>query len=275
MLLKDVLIDYSLLAQAIIYYKEMGFTQIEVPWIVREEHALATAPKGERGVGYVTDSGGYLVCSAEQGFIALLRNGSLEKEKLYFSVSPCFRNELSSEVSSKQFVKLELFAYTDDARGDLNILNRDLIASNIEEYAYRFFSSFTDVKIVSTDIGTDICHVDGLELGSYGFREIDGLFCIYGTGLALPRAQVVAKHGYHKAQISKAECGTVRKVIEEAFELIDAHSQDNRLMLLCELADMYGAIQKYLEKEHPSIKMEDLKALSDSTDRAFKTGRRS
>lgn len=80
--------------------------------------------------------------------------------------------------------------------------------------------------------------------------------------------------GYHLREIEKGELGEFSKIREEFEEAEDALGQDAKLMLLCELSDMLGAIEAYLEKHHPGTTLSDLKQMSDLTKRAFKTGRR-
>lgn len=80
--------------------------------------------------------------------------------------------------------------------------------------------------------------------------------------------------GYHIYNISKGILGEISKIQEEVDELRDAKAQSCKIMELVELSDLYGSIQCYLEKHHPSISMEDLAKMSEITKRAFKSGRR-
>jgi hypothetical protein len=80
--------------------------------------------------------------------------------------------------------------------------------------------------------------------------------------------------GYHLQEIPKAEYGTAGKVIEEAMELQDAFLQGVRVMELQELADLYGAIQGYLERRFPDFTMKDLAQMAEVTARAFQVGAR-
>ncbi len=83
-----------------------------------------------------------------------------------------------------------------------------------------------------------------------------------------------AEPGYHAKPIQRGSYGRVSKIIEEAEELKDAAEQGVKLMVHQELADLYGAIEGYLESEYPEITMQDLKEMSDVTKRAFATGER-
>lgn len=80
--------------------------------------------------------------------------------------------------------------------------------------------------------------------------------------------------GYHLREIKKGVLGESSKIAEELEELFDAEEQDAKLMALCELADLYGAINAYIDKHHPTITMADLAKMDALTRRAFKEGRR-
>lgn len=80
--------------------------------------------------------------------------------------------------------------------------------------------------------------------------------------------------GYHIAKITKGKFGDLSKLQEELDELKDCEVQDNKIMALVELSDLYGAIKGYLAKHIPSMTMEDLRIMSEATERAFKDGTR-
>ena len=79
--------------------------------------------------------------------------------------------------------------------------------------------------------------------------------------------------GYHIREIqTKGVFGLPSKIREELEELEDAIEQRNRIMTLCELADLYGAIEA-VAANHGAT-MEDLAIMSAATKRAFKDGTR-
>lgn len=84
-----------------------------------------------------------------------------------------------------------------------------------------------------------------------------------------------SKPGYHLTKIDKHRYGTIDKIQEELDELVDANRQCSKVMMLVELADLYGAIEGYLQERFPGMEMHDLKKFSDITKRAFKNGHRS
>jgi ATP phosphoribosyltransferase regulatory subunit HisZ len=76
--------------------------------------------------------------------------------------------------------------------------------------------------------------------------------------------------GYHLNKISKGIYGEASKIQEELDELNDALKQDNKILALVELSDIYGALEAVAEKYN--ITMDDLKKMSNATKRAFNKG---
>lgn len=77
---------------------------------------------------------------------------------------------------------------------------------------------------------------------------------------------------YHLEPIPKGVFGEVSKIEEELLELKDAIKQDNKIMIGCELSDLYGAVREYASKH--GLSMRDLEIMADATKRAFDTGHR-
>lgn len=77
---------------------------------------------------------------------------------------------------------------------------------------------------------------------------------------------------YHLESIPKGVFGEVSKIEEELLELKDAIEQDNKIMIGCELSDLYGAVREYANKY--GLSMRDLEIMADATKRAFDTGYR-
>lgn len=184
-----------MLATACKFYNNLGYQQIEVPWLVDEKAALTTSPDGTRGCAFVTDEGEYLLCSAEQGFLQMMGHRPLTMGQSYYSVSPCFRNETLDATHSRTFIKLELFAWFSlTKKREASIRSADFM-----ENARKLFIDHISVqtKIAPTADGFDLIDDNYLELGSYGFREADGFYWAYGTGLALPRMSIAKKTPVH------------------------------------------------------------------------------
>jgi Glu-tRNA(Gln) amidotransferase subunit E-like FAD-binding protein len=79
--------------------------------------------------------------------------------------------------------------------------------------------------------------------------------------------------GYHLRAIqTKGVYGEPSKIREELEELEEAFEQDNRILALVEMADIYGALEAVAERADTN--MAELKAMSDATRRAFRDGSR-
>ena len=78
--------------------------------------------------------------------------------------------------------------------------------------------------------------------------------------------------GYHQTKIKKGVLGSTSKIQEELDELIDAEKQGVKILIHCELADLYGALK--LVAENHGVTMEDLRRMSELTAQAFQEGER-
>lgn len=79
--------------------------------------------------------------------------------------------------------------------------------------------------------------------------------------------------GYHLRPIeTQGVYGRTSKIREELEELEESLEQDNRILALCELADLYGAVKGVAQALGAS--MEDLAKMSAATERAFLDGSR-
>lgn len=79
--------------------------------------------------------------------------------------------------------------------------------------------------------------------------------------------------GYHKRQITKGVVGEFSKIQEEVEELTDAIEQDDKVMQICELTDLIGAIESFSNNKF-NLTLEDLIKFSNKTKEAFKKGKR-
>lgn len=159
---------YTRVSKAIQHYQDKGYKWIDTPWYVNQEAFLATYPGTRPAVG-VCDLG-FLVGSAEQGFIQLMQRGDLLPGK-YVSAGPCFRFEdLDRPFHHPYFFKVELIV----------VGSRDY-----QEMLYDA-KEFLGGVIINTTEGLDL-QLGGLEIGSYGYRVVGDLVWAYGTGLAEPR----------------------------------------------------------------------------------------
>jgi phosphoribosyl-ATP pyrophosphohydrolase len=78
--------------------------------------------------------------------------------------------------------------------------------------------------------------------------------------------------GYHTVKIAKGELGKSSKIQEELDELLDAEKQNVKILIHCELADLYGALRAVAETH--GLTMKDLEQMIDLTAAAFREGER-
>ena len=78
--------------------------------------------------------------------------------------------------------------------------------------------------------------------------------------------------GYHVRKIEKGTLGEFSKIKEEFDELQDAVEQGDKVLTVCELTDLVGAIEEYAKKFNLSLV--DLVKFSNKTKEAFKEGKR-
>ena len=78
--------------------------------------------------------------------------------------------------------------------------------------------------------------------------------------------------GYHIKKIKRGKYGEVSKIQEELDELIDALEQNNKVMAMSELSDLYGAIDGYMQKHFPDFNMQHLAIMAEATTPAFDDG---
>ena len=171
-------IDWALVSRAIEYYKCSGFSYLEVPWLCSKT-AMSTCPNDKTPIlaAHPTLSLGYLAGSAEQSFMQMMLDGKLSAGK-YVAATPCFRDDDLDEFHFRHFFKVELIDFEPSHFNIYPLLHR----------AKCFMEQLTNkiITIEKTEIGADL-YCDGIELGSYGYREFQNFKWIYGTGLALPR----------------------------------------------------------------------------------------
>ena len=193
------MIDYRKIAEAVDYYRGLGYKYTEVPWIVSRGATSITKPDWCRNFEtYMGD----LVASGEQSFLEIRAH----LQGKYVCVTPCFRDEkVVDDFSRNWFMKVEL----------INVKPKypDLASKMIMMDAFGFYQKYGKVSIEMTDEGMDL-QMNGIEIGSYGFRSkkanyrgedfmigidwndpfTEGEFVwAYGTGCAEPRLSQAIK----------------------------------------------------------------------------------
>jgi seryl-tRNA synthetase len=191
------MINYQNLADSVEFYKERGYTSIEVPWTVTEYVDDITKP-ADRVHYQLMHNKKCLVASGEQGFLYLYLKDYLPKGK-FQTITPCFRDEPYDLFHEKCFMKNELII-TDEVNEE-NL--KKIIADARDFFCGTIGCPPENVKVVeqhdtaghlSYDLNFTqyICSSNGfdtreVELGSYGIRKTEFLTWIYGTGCAEPR----------------------------------------------------------------------------------------
>ncbi len=185
-------INYKMISDAVLFYRNHGFHETTVPWIVTTETLKKTLPTDKRA--FTVDDNACLVGSAEQSFIELMVNDHLYNSKKYVAVTPCFRDDDIDEIHQKYFMKVELFCFFDKGMGSSEKNAYDTVKL-MYNCAFKFFSE--EAQKYSNSSELTFVHVDprqcdimlnGIEIGSYGTREINDEYIVaYGTGLAEPR----------------------------------------------------------------------------------------
>lgn len=78
--------------------------------------------------------------------------------------------------------------------------------------------------------------------------------------------------GYHLREIKKGILGSPSKIREELEELEDALEQENKILAMVELSDLYGALEAVAKGL--GVDMYDVAKMSAATKRAFRDGSR-
>jgi len=180
------MIDYEKIAAAVYHYETKGYKEIEVPWIISLDSMLITRPKGAR---LFSTFAGELVASGEQSFLEI-RN-QLKPGK-YQCVTPCFRDEQTKDdLHHQYFIKNELIWVLDIPQLDIAMEKLNIVIKDALQFFKGCWASRTEPKLVHNPLDNTIANQDieinGIEVGSYGYRSYEGFHWIYGTGCAEPR----------------------------------------------------------------------------------------
>lgn len=168
-------INAKLVFDALNFYKDCGYTLSEAPMIVSGKAVKHTLPKNVLAKPHME---GFYVGSAEQGFLQNLIDNNLKGSFCY--VSPCQRNEKYVDQQHLEiFLKIEL-------------ISTDKSYTEICEDAYLFMSRYREVyKQQTAKHSVDIVSKNNVEYGSYSSNCFMGREYCCGTGLALPRFNII------------------------------------------------------------------------------------
>ncbi len=180
-------INLPMLIKAIDYYTKLGYRPITASQCVDKDVIDLTLPEGREAKPHI--DGTYYVGSAEQSFYQLIKNyssvgASMAPTGKFMMLTPCQRDEHPDDSHLEIFLKLELISFEAEE-------------SIVDDAKYFFRSQGLDISIVKYTSQTDI-ECNGIEIGSYGSREIGNTTVFYGTGLALPRISYAMSKGKSK-----------------------------------------------------------------------------
>lgn len=172
------LASFERLTQAATIYKGRGYRYLDLPFTVPVDfmNNIYQGPKRSFSCG-----GSAVVASAEQSFLYL--RSTLDEDVKYFSITPCFRDDVEDDTHQLGFMKLELFC--------LNRHKREELLND----AMEFFSGNLSLRVEKLNTRREsghwsydiVCSETFTELGSY-YSKSD--YCC-GTGLAEPRTSWV------------------------------------------------------------------------------------
>ena len=173
------MIDWKFVSEAISFYEDQGYKYIEVPWLVDVQAVYATCPSDKTPIQAYHHglNLGYLVGSAEQSFIQMMLDSQLPPGQ-YCAATPCFRDDQLDQYHQRHFFKVELI--------QIKPTSPDI--SDIIYTARQFMERYSpsELQVINTKDGQDL-YCNGIEVGSYGYRQYLQHEWIYGTGIALPR----------------------------------------------------------------------------------------
>src|SRR3989338_657181 len=269
------------MSHALRYYHKKGYKNVEkiTPWTVYEDISDITKHEDRRNFYFKND---VIVASGEQSFLQMIKDSGIKPGK-YSTYTPCFRDEdYIDDIHKQYFLKVELIEWWyDDSNGSNHTENVEKLDETIK-ICKDFYSQYMQPDVIKTEDGFDIVDkITGIEIGSYGIRSCimhnKKITWIYATGLAEPRFTHIlekSQPGYHINHIPKSKIGSLDKISEELMECFDAEQQNNKIMLLVELSDLYGALESFMQSNFPTLSIDDLKNMSQTTKRAFISGRR-
>ena len=188
-----MVIDYQKIASANKYYEDLGFEILDAPWWVPRPIMKITSPgpSNDNLEYFLPKNEKCLVASGEQSFLYMSNKGLLPKGK-FQCTTPCFREEIQGDMKCKFFIKNELIITKD--------VNESVLQQTILDCVNFFKSQVPHPELVEVgDLnGSFDIEYDGIELGSYGIREVSFLKWIFATGCAEPRlTQAIAQQAFN------------------------------------------------------------------------------
>ncbi len=166
-----------------------GFHYVETPyWVSRDAIQMTFPPEVEKNKNryQVMGTDYHLVASGEQSFCQMMLDGTLQPGR-YSTITPCFRDDAVDALHQHHFMKLEVI--------DLDPIDHYALDEMIDAAQTIFFElTVGRITLAETHEGYDL-ELNGVEIGSYGFREANGFRWAYGTGYADPRFSIAEAAG--------------------------------------------------------------------------------
>lgn len=172
-------IDSLLLTEALVHYASIGYVPIKAPAVVDKDIVDLTLPSDRKSKPHLDK---HYVGSAEQSFYQLLKEG-LNPVGSYLLITPCQRYDEPSPFHLQIFLKVELIS-VEKYREEI-----------LEDVLLFYGDQRINTEVVDTLTGYDI-NVNGIEVGSFGDRLLNGRWITHGTGLALPRISYAIEQGF-------------------------------------------------------------------------------
>lgn len=178
------MIDYKKLITAQKHYTELGYKYVDLPWHCSTWVSDLTKPEDRKNIALFDVPYKCFVASAEQAFMEKIYKHELDTG-YYQSITPCFRPEpVIDKLHNFYFMKLELCYVLENKTYFNKEKEIELVLIHAQELFITLGKNTTIEKI--NDDQYDLLH-NGVELGSYGFRNFFNRPFIYGTGISLPR----------------------------------------------------------------------------------------
>lgn len=175
-------INYQHLSYSKEYYKNLGYVYKELDWIIPKKYIEYTYKEYNK----YTLSDNSLLGSAEQVFIKEMIENDLNGK--FQCITPCFRNDVIDELHQEYFMKNELFFRDGSLSFKENLIHLEQVILDAKTFFIKI--SKEDCEVIETSKNCYDILLNNIEVGSYGIRQIEDLYYIYGTGLAEPRFSV-------------------------------------------------------------------------------------
>lgn len=174
------------LGQMMNLWQSAGAVFIPLPWMASQEAVDATRPPERAPNTDIQTPFGFLVASGEQAFMDMA--STLQEKQIYIGWSPCFRHEPSFDATHHYyFLKAEAFVRCSSSQAPLEVDRVRNIAMLGFKTLLRLSNTNAQLEFRQTAIHAYDIECNGIEVGSYGYRNYNGQTYVFATALAEPR----------------------------------------------------------------------------------------